>query len=124
MSLEQFADKLKSENIDLVIRENKEGVVYGITYVDHKNAVVFNGSDLGKAYSAKEILERCKVETYVKKEAPVVVNQKAKATQKPNHAETKKQTLLELLVAPNSTQDYVTDSPGIGKQKRKKKRKQ
>jgi len=50
---------LKKEGIDVVIRRNKEGVIYGITYVDHRQKVVFNGSDLGKGYSAKTVLERC-----------------------------------------------------------------
>ncbi len=36
----------------------KEGNVYGMTYIDHKNRVVFNGSDLGKEYSAKGLIER------------------------------------------------------------------
>ena len=31
---------------------------YGITYVDLKTKCVFNGSDVGKEYSAKGILER------------------------------------------------------------------
>ena len=30
-----------------------------MTYVDHTTKCVFNGSDLGKQYSAKAILERC-----------------------------------------------------------------
>ena len=34
------------------------GLTYGITFVDNKNKTVFNGSDLGKAYSAKAISER------------------------------------------------------------------
>jgi hypothetical protein len=36
-------------------------VIYGITYVDHRynQKAVFNGSELGKGYSAKAILERC-----------------------------------------------------------------
>jgi len=50
---------LKSAGLDVVIRKNKDGVIYGITYVDHRGKVVFNGSDLGKGYSAKAILERC-----------------------------------------------------------------
>ena len=32
-----------------------------MTYVDHTTKCVFNGSDLGKQYSAKAILERCEV---------------------------------------------------------------
>lgn len=50
---------LKKEGIDVVIRQNKNGLIYGITYVDHRQKVVFNGSDLGKAFSAKAVLERC-----------------------------------------------------------------
>jgi hypothetical protein len=50
---------LKKEGIDMVIRQNIDGVIYGITYVDHRQKVVLNGSDLGKGYSAKAILERC-----------------------------------------------------------------
>jgi hypothetical protein len=49
---------LRKENINLVIRRNPEGRVYGLTYVDLKNKVVFNGSDLGKAYAAKGLTER------------------------------------------------------------------
>jgi hypothetical protein len=35
-----------------------QGYTYGITYIDNHNKTVFNGSDLGKAYSAKAILDR------------------------------------------------------------------
>ncbi|MNX78671.1 hypothetical protein D3C86_1102760 [compost metagenome] len=34
-------------------------MLYGITYVDHTTKCVFNGSSLGKEYSAKAIQERC-----------------------------------------------------------------
>lgn len=59
MDLARLVEKLKKEGIDVVVRQNADGVIYGLTYVDHQKAVVFNGSDLGKAYSAKGILERC-----------------------------------------------------------------
>lgn len=56
--LQSFINRLAIEGISVVLRQNKEGNIYGITYVDHKSKCVFNGSDLGKAYSAKAILER------------------------------------------------------------------
>lgn len=56
--LQQLINDLQKENISVVLRQNKEGLIYGITYVDHKTKSVFNGSDLGKTYSAKAILER------------------------------------------------------------------
>jgi hypothetical protein len=58
-SLTGLKESLREKGIDLVIRENADGVVYGLTYVDHEKKVVFNGSELGKAFSAKAILERC-----------------------------------------------------------------
>ncbi|PSK90859.1 relaxase/mobilization nuclease domain-containing protein [Taibaiella chishuiensis] len=59
ISLNQFVGELKKVGIDVVLRENSDGIIYGITYVDHKNKCVFNGRPLGPDYSAKAILERC-----------------------------------------------------------------
>ncbi len=56
--LQGFIDDLNKERISVVLRQNKEGIIYGVTYVDHQTKCIFNGSDLGKAYSAKMILER------------------------------------------------------------------
>lgn len=53
-----FVRALKQENIMTIFRKSAEGRVYGITFVDHENRVVFNGSDLGKQYGAKALLER------------------------------------------------------------------
>ena len=58
-SLEEFITELEKEHITVVLRKGRENLIYGITYVDHKTKCVFNGSDLGKQYSAKAILEKC-----------------------------------------------------------------
>jgi hypothetical protein len=50
---------LQKENIQVVLRQNDKGVIYGITYVDHRIKCVFNGSHLGKQYSANAIQQRC-----------------------------------------------------------------
>ena len=57
--LESFIASLEKEGIKAVLRQNKDGIIYGLTYVDHRTKCVFNGSDLGKQYSAKGIQERC-----------------------------------------------------------------
>jgi hypothetical protein len=57
-SLASFVDKLRTESIDVLVRQSAEGKIYGMTYVDHANKTVFNGSDIGKEYSAKGILDR------------------------------------------------------------------
>ncbi|MFT3701192.1 MAG: relaxase/mobilization nuclease domain-containing protein [Agriterribacter sp.] len=58
-SLDEFSKQLKKENIQVVIRKGKERAIYGLTFIDAQNKCVFNGSDLGKQYSAAAILQRC-----------------------------------------------------------------
>lgn len=58
-SLDGLVAMLKSQGVDMVLRRNEEGLIYGVTYVDHPSKCVFNGSALGKAYSANAIRERC-----------------------------------------------------------------
>jgi hypothetical protein len=58
-SLPGLMQALNKEAINMVIRQNDNGIIYGITYVDHRTKCVFNGSDLGKQYSANAIQERC-----------------------------------------------------------------
>lgn len=57
-----FEKSLAAFNIFMLLRQNDEGRMYGITFVDNQNKVVFNGSDLGKGYGAKAILERLNVD--------------------------------------------------------------
>ncbi|MEO6851212.1 MAG: relaxase/mobilization nuclease domain-containing protein, partial [Mucilaginibacter sp.] len=55
MSQTAFQKQLKNEGIQVIFRQNEEGRLYGITFVDHKAKAVFNGSDLGKTYSAASL---------------------------------------------------------------------
>lgn len=59
LSVQALVSTLEKEGINTVIRQNADGIIYGLTYVDHQTKCVFNGSALGKPYSAKSILERC-----------------------------------------------------------------
>ncbi len=56
-SLQELKELLHREGIRLIPRLNKDGIIYGITYVDLKTKCVFNGSALGKQFSAKALLE-------------------------------------------------------------------
>lgn len=51
-SMKDLIVALKRKQIYTVLRQNSEGRLYGITFVDNQNKCVFNGSDLGKGYSA------------------------------------------------------------------------
>jgi hypothetical protein len=58
-SLAELIKAVQKENIHVVLRQNDNGIIYGITYVDHHTKCVFNGSHLGKQYSANGIQQRC-----------------------------------------------------------------
>ena len=47
-----FRDRLAKEQIDLVLRRNETGRIYGVTFIDHRSRTVLNGSRLGKEFSA------------------------------------------------------------------------
>ncbi len=57
LSMRQFKTDLEGKQIHTVLRQNPQGRIYGITFVDNQNKCVFKGSDLSKGYSAA-FLER------------------------------------------------------------------
>ncbi|MFZ5978049.1 MAG: relaxase [Hydrotalea sp. AMD] len=57
-TMKELLEHLKQKSIYTLLRQNAEGRLYGITFVDNQNKVVFNGSDLGKGYSAAALQSR------------------------------------------------------------------
>jgi hypothetical protein len=55
---QKFISMLESKGVAVIFRANADGRTYGITFVDNNSKTVFNGSALGKEYSANPILER------------------------------------------------------------------
>jgi hypothetical protein len=53
-----FCDHMKFYGINAMFRENKDGRVYGLTFIDDRKGAVFNGSDLGKQYSGQALVKR------------------------------------------------------------------
>ncbi len=62
-TLQTLQQALQKEGIDLQLRQNDNGIIFGLTYVDHQTKCVFNGSDLGKQYSANALQQRCMAES-------------------------------------------------------------
>lgn len=52
-----FQAELRRRGLDVVLRDNSEGRLYGVTFIDHNNGCVLNGSRLGKELSANAITE-------------------------------------------------------------------
>ncbi|NCE73232.1 conjugal transfer protein MobB [Odoribacter sp. Z80] len=55
---EDFTERLKEKGIGVVFRQNEDGRIYGVTFIDHGNRTVLNGSRLGKEFSANAFRER------------------------------------------------------------------
>jgi len=66
--------QLQNQGIRILFRENVQGNVYGATFIDNATRVVFNGSDLGKAYSAKAFLQRLPSGALTEKEQTEIVS--------------------------------------------------
>jgi hypothetical protein len=56
-SLDQLIKDLETKGIHVIKRIAKTGMIYGLTYIDHNSKCVFNGRDVGTAYSAKAVLD-------------------------------------------------------------------
>ncbi|MXN91687.1 relaxase/mobilization nuclease domain-containing protein [Flavobacterium sp. Sd200] len=57
-SVQKLQELLKAKGVDMVLRQNAGGQLYGLTFIDHTTHCVINGSSLGKPYSAKGLSER------------------------------------------------------------------
>mgnify|MGYP003575975220 CR=1 FL=1 len=120
----RFINDAEKQGINVLFKQNENGQVFGVTYVDHKQKCVFNGSDLGKDYSAKAMMERLASQTKpasflqpllraAKRTGPIEANLSSSPS-------TTQPSLLEDLLAP-AQQD---PSGGIPKRKKKKKKQQ
>ena len=129
-SMKNLVATLNQKNIYTVLRQNAEGRLYGITFVDNQNKVVFNGSDLGKGYSADALQSKLAVvnenplaqdETKGNSSSGVLFkeNDLNKQQDKTISTTTKNDNLLDVLL---STKEQYDNTPNnLLKKKRKKK---
>ncbi|HEX5170788.1 MAG TPA: relaxase/mobilization nuclease domain-containing protein [Cyclobacteriaceae bacterium] len=131
MTRSAFVKALQEEHIHVLFRQNDEGRIYGITFVDNKTKVVFNGSDLGKAYSAKSIVDRLtKLDPHAR-EAGLPDRASAKAGEwfdasRENESQTQLDPGLESLVVDLTNAeafDYSSPDAATRKRRRKKRKK-
>ncbi|MFL9829769.1 relaxase/mobilization nuclease domain-containing protein [Flavobacterium sp. ST-87] len=136
-SLPDLIKVLKKDGIHIVLRKNTEGLIYGITYVDHSTQCVFNGSTLGKQYSAKEIQERCKLSTAGKQKNSDSLRDQLQKSESPKTNQENKNTSFDTVLSGNyeklfeKTTEILTQSEQStayipkqlkGKRKKKKRR--
>jgi hypothetical protein len=77
----QFQQALHQKGIETIFRQNEEGRLYGVTFVDNRSRSVFNGNDLGKSYSAVMLVDQ-----FLKAEFVRVYNNSSHKPSKKNSA--------------------------------------
>lgn len=68
--LNYLTQALAKQQIQVMFRQTSEGFIYGLTFIDHQSKAVFNGSELGKKYGAKMVLDRCQVPIWKRPTTP------------------------------------------------------
>ena len=54
---ERLRQRLEKQGLQVVIRKNDNGRIYGITFIDDEKGIALNGSRLGKGYAANKFHE-------------------------------------------------------------------
>ena len=130
-TMKELTEQVKQKNIYTVLRKNAEGRLFGITFIDNQNRVVFNGSDLGKGYSAAALQTRLATGT-----EKLLTNDETKSSSSGSSIKkemgqqkqqdktilltTKTESLLDLLLSTKEQYDNIPNS--LLKKKRKKKK--
>ncbi len=143
-SFSNLMKTLEKEGIVTVPRTNVSGVVYGITYVDHQTKCVFNGSALGKPYSANGIQQRCLSEELLTSPQITQPSEKIQISQldselqdksdiqksgknqvitndKAANSQSASMGVMETLLKPDQNADYVPSQLKNSSKKKKKK---
>ena len=137
LAMDELLKQLEKKGIYTSLRRSDAGLIYGITFVDHQTKCVFNGSTVGKQYSAKAIQERCQAKETIKpdlqsqsikrtEDISLPVNNKTLNTSNVaiEHITTSitanGDNLIQTLMQPEQAADYI---PNQLKKKGKKKRK-
>lgn len=123
---------LGQKKVYTLLRQNAEGRIYGITFVDNENKTVFNGSDLGKEYSAAHLQKRM---AFVEKNGTQDTTQlrttdgsnssnrileKVNAGEQQTNIE-KNTELIDILLSPEEQKDFIPYQLLKKKRKRKKR---
>ncbi|WP_406845369.1 relaxase/mobilization nuclease domain-containing protein [Flavobacterium soyae] len=122
ISPEKLSKILEKEHIQMILRKSGEGQLYGVTYVDHNTRSVFNGSSLGKEFSAKGIQESCAMNILELERK----YQKSNSTASENFQDLElknyvKENLADILLRGEKVNDFV--SKEFNKKKKRKLRK-
>lgn len=124
-----FEKELAKNGITVLFRENEQGRIYGAIFIDHEQKVVFNGSRLGKEFSANVFNDLLRVSQgkggYTKQEAgkePFTSEgeQFELLFKQPNDTESIIGSLVSVFIP--ETEGHTGDNHTLPRKRKKKKR--
>ena len=115
---DEFRHLLKAENIDAIFRINPVGRIYGVTFIDHNEGIIANGSVLGKEFSANVFNKLYPVPKQAQQVAEQHAEQKHEVQ---NHAANPISGIVDTVLDLADTRAYEEQQRQM-QQKRKKRR--
>ena len=126
--ISEFIIELQREKINVALRRNEKGFLYGISFIDHRTKSVFNGSDLGKSYSAAGIQQRV-INSNEKNDLPDVMGRVNKPESKEHNTDikgsldpTNKNTQLIQILLNNERNESRFPADFLKKKRKRRKR--
>lgn len=113
----EITNALQRLKIDILWRTNTDNFLYGVTYIDHYTKMIFNGSDLGKRYSAAALRE-----VYNKVQSGTPAKHITPSAAIPGTTQPKQESLLDELTGRSSTFDNQLPYQLRKKRKRKQRK--
>ncbi|MCX2680965.1 relaxase/mobilization nuclease domain-containing protein [Galbibacter sp. EGI 63066] len=123
LTREQWAGELRKKGIRAVFRENTQGLIYGVTFIDNTSRSVFKGSDLGKSYSAGALMKRFSGRLHQsEKERPAERADVAPVEKITRHKGLLEGVLEELIGGEPEYEEYIPYELRKSRKRRKKKK--
>ncbi|MDR2064765.1 MAG: relaxase/mobilization nuclease domain-containing protein [Prevotellaceae bacterium] len=124
-----FEKALEKQGVSVLFRENEQGRIYGVTFIDHEQKAVFNGSRLGKEFSANVFNELFNGNGQTREQQPEQSeDRRAGQTFEPFTLSNREQDegsgiggLLDLF-SPETAGDEITEQNFVRRLKKKQKR--
>ena len=123
-SREQLITELKAKGIDVLFRQNDTGRIYGVTFIDHENRTVLNGSRLGKDFSANVFNDLFSGSRTLTGNSKQETQERTLKYNPTGHIENTGKTIVGLFSLLSGGDDTPPDNSQIPPLKKKKKKKQ
>ncbi|MDM1097148.1 relaxase/mobilization nuclease domain-containing protein [Myroides odoratimimus] len=80
-SLQEFKEELLNHGINVIIFQNKDNRIYGVTFINHNSKSVYKGSDLSKELSANMLNEKWSSRTEEQNNSILISSQQNKTNE-------------------------------------------